>query len=61
MKKYEYALSTYDDLHLSEAFDKCNELGEKGWELVSHSVCCETGVTDGCNIYHYFWFKREII
>lgn len=61
MIKYEYAFFSYDDIHLCEAHDNCNEWGKEGWELVSHSVCCDPGVADGCNIYHYFYFKREII
>lgn len=61
MKKYEYAFFTYDDLHLCEALDNCNEWGEEGWELVSHSICCDSGIIEQCNIYHYFYFKREII
>lgn len=62
MKKYEYALIDYDDSHLIEALDHCNKMGKEGWELVSHSVYCNPGMTDGfVNVYHYFYFKREII
>lgn len=60
MKKYEYAFFTYDDLHLREAHKTCNEWGEEGWELVSHSAYCDSSITDGCNVYHYYYFKREI-
>lgn len=61
MKKYEYTLIGYDDSHIIEALDYCNKMGKEGWELVSHSVYCDSSVKDGCNVYHYYHFKREII
>lgn len=61
MKKYEYRHLVFDDLHLNEALDACNKMGRAGWELVSHSVYCDSSITEGCNICHYYYFKQEIL
>lgn len=61
MKRYEYDYLAYNDLRLKEALEGCNEMGKYGWELVSHSVYCDSGITEGCNVFHYYYFKREIL
>lgn len=60
MKRYEYAYFTFDDLHLIAAIAECNEMGKEGWELVSHSVYLDSTTTEGCNVFHYYYFKREM-
>lgn len=61
MKRYQYDYLIYDDLHLKEAIGECNKMGKEGWELVSHSVFFDSNITEGCNVYHYYYFKREIL
>lgn len=61
MKKYEYNYLCFDDLHLKEALEDCNKMGKEGWELVSHTVYCDSDIAEGCNVFHYFYFKREIL
>lgn len=60
MKRYQYDYFIYDDHHLKKAIDECNEMGKQGWELVSHSVYLDSDITEGCNVFHYYYFKREI-
>ena len=38
-----------------------NNLGEEGWELISHSVINCAGSWDSGTIRHYYTFKRRKI
>lgn len=61
MTKYEYDYLVFDDLHLKDAIDHCNEMGKDGWELVSHSVYSDSNDTEmRSNVYHYYYFKRQL-
>ena len=53
MTIYEYSVLDLDDITLEDLLDKLDDMGSRGWKLVTACSASHTASSDSMREYHY--------